>query len=192
MSPEPSRRFGAPVRGHRLRLAPRSLQSCRLPSPRRFQLDIAQPPQRGCFRSKRHWCSPHGHPLRGGLVHQLHCPRGKVHRLRDAADSGSSPLLWLPVQERPFRRLLSIIECSVGSRVCPLFVADCLPWLFIQQMVFAAKQVRFAPLPIVIDSSGVFSDTFAVSRTVQYTVRTAYVRTPVCDHSFPRTCLFIS
>ncbi len=33
-------------------------------------------------------------------------------------------------------------------------------------MVFAAKQVRFAPLPIVIDSSGVFSDTFALYRTV--------------------------
>ena len=59
-------------------------------------------------------------------------------------------------------------------------------------MVFAAKQVRFAPLPTVIDSSGVFSDAFAVYRTVPYTVRTAYVRTPVCDHSFPRTCLFIS
>ncbi len=36
-------------------------------------------------------------------------------------------------------------------------------------MVFAAKQVRFVPLPIVIDSSGVFPDAFEV--------RTAYVRT---------------
>ena len=71
MGPKPSRRFRALVRGHRLRLAPRSLQSCRLPSPRRFQLNIAQPPQRGCFRGQRHWRPAVGHPLHGELVNKL-------------------------------------------------------------------------------------------------------------------------
>ena len=52
-------------------------------------------------------------------------------------------------------------------------------------MVFAAKQVRFAPMPTtIIDSSGHFPDMCAV--------RIAYVRTPVCDHSFQMMCLFIS
>ena len=55
-------------------------------------------------------------------------------------------------------------------------------------MVFAAKQVRFAPLPIVIDSSGVFRI------RSQYVLRTYVPRylTIVSlgrDYSFPRLVL---
>ena len=62
------------------------------------------------------------------------------------------------------------------------------PWLFIQQMVFAVNQVRFAPLPTVIDSSGVFR------MRSQYVLRTYIPRFVTIvylgrAYSFPRQVL---
>ena len=90
--------------------------------PRRLQLDVAQPPQRGCFRCQRHWCSLDGHPLRWRMVHQLHCHGSEVHRLRDAADSGSSHILWLPVQVRaPHTKAVEPLQAATRPRAAHCF-----------------------------------------------------------------------
>ena len=71
---------------------------------------------------------------------------------------------------------------------CSLFWQFVSPWPFTQQKVFAAKQVRFAPLPIVIDSSGVFRI------RSQYVLRTYVPRSVTIvslgrAYSFPRLVL---
>ena len=80
-----------------------------VPPSRGFRLDIAQPAQGRCLRCLRHRSQTDGHPLRRGLVHQLHGPRGEVHRLHHEALPSCLDLLRLPLQRHVSRRQLSLL-----------------------------------------------------------------------------------
>ena len=149
-----------------------------------FKLDVAHPPQSRCFHCQRHWCTHDGHPLRRRVVHQLRCHGSEVHRHRDTPDSGSSPILWLPVQGRPTRKLLSYSVDHARRRARSQSRKSCPPVADHQTNGICGKASEVCSSAQKTDNSGSFPDAYAV--------RTEYVRTPVCDHSFPWTCLFIS
>ena len=82
--------------------------------PRGLRMDLPQSPQRLRVRGQRHRRPAAGHPLHGGLVNKLQCPRGEVHRLLDAAHSSRVDLLRMAPQGRALRRLLSPSHASYG------------------------------------------------------------------------------